>query len=130
MAEKRIQDFATVTEAQDDDLLLVSSNDETYNIKVKTLKDAVQGDADRAEAAAKEALATAKQVSDSVGNIEERASARRGKGGLCRICCKDRCAGRSRREDRGIQHGGHGLYGPDCCIPSQHGGCQSRGRSI
>lgn len=74
MAEKRIQDFATATEALDDDLLLISSDGETYNMKVKTLKDAVQGDADRAEAAAKEAAATAKQVSESVGNIEERAT--------------------------------------------------------
>ena len=31
MADKRIDDFATLEEAQDDDLLLVSSEDETYN---------------------------------------------------------------------------------------------------
>ena len=37
MAEKRIQDFATATEALDDDLLLISSDGETYNMKVKTL---------------------------------------------------------------------------------------------
>ena len=55
MADKRITDFATLAEAQDDDLLLVASEDETYNIKVKTFKEAVQGDADRAEAAAQEA---------------------------------------------------------------------------
>lgn len=46
MADKRIGDFATVAEAKDDDLLLVSSENETYNIKVKTLKDAVLGNAE------------------------------------------------------------------------------------
>lgn len=38
MADKRIQDFATLAEAADDDLILVSSSGETYNIKVSTLK--------------------------------------------------------------------------------------------
>ena len=82
MAEKRIQDFATAADALDDDLLLISSDGETYNIKVKTLKDAVQGDADRAEAAAQKAAETAQKaaetaqkVADSVGNIEDRANA-------------------------------------------------------
>lgn len=32
MADKRIADFATLEEAQDDDLLLVSSEGETYNM--------------------------------------------------------------------------------------------------
>ena len=41
MADKRIQDFATLAEAADDDLILVSSSSETYNIKVSTLKAAV-----------------------------------------------------------------------------------------
>ena len=41
MADKRIQDFATLAEASDDDLILVSSSGETYNIKVSTLKAAV-----------------------------------------------------------------------------------------
>lgn len=41
MADKRIQDFATLAEATDDDLILVSSSGETYNIKVSTLKAAV-----------------------------------------------------------------------------------------
>ena len=41
MADKRIQDFATRAEAADDDLILVSSSGETYNIKVSTLKAAV-----------------------------------------------------------------------------------------
>ena len=47
MADKRIADFATLEEAQDDDLLLVSSEGETYNMKFGTFKEAVQGDADR-----------------------------------------------------------------------------------
>lgn len=66
MADKRITDFATLAEAQDDDLLLVASEDETYNIKVKTFKEAVQGNAERAEAAAtaaKESAATASEQS-------------------------------------------------------------------
>lgn len=41
MADKRIQDFATLAEAADEDLILVSSSGETYNIKVSTLKAAV-----------------------------------------------------------------------------------------
>lgn len=41
MADKRIQDFATLADAADDDLILVSSSGETYNIKVSTLKAAV-----------------------------------------------------------------------------------------
>lgn len=41
MADKRIQDFATLAEAADDDLILVSSSGETYNIKVSTLRAAV-----------------------------------------------------------------------------------------
>lgn len=41
MADKRIQDFATLAEAADNDLILVSSSGETYNIKVSTLKAAV-----------------------------------------------------------------------------------------
>ena len=41
MADKRIQDFATLAEAAGDDLILVSSSGETYNIKVSTLKAAV-----------------------------------------------------------------------------------------
>ena len=59
MADKRIADFATLEEAQDDDLLLVSSEGETYNMKFGTFKTAVQGDADRAAAAAEAAKAAA-----------------------------------------------------------------------
>ena len=62
MADKRITDFATAEEAQDNDLLLISSDDETYNIKVKTIKEAVQGDADRAAAAAEAAQEAAESA--------------------------------------------------------------------
>lgn len=41
MADKRISDFATLNEAKDNDLLLVSSQDETYNMKVLTFKNVV-----------------------------------------------------------------------------------------
>ena len=75
MADKRITDFATLTEAQDDDLLLVASEDETYNIKVGTIKEAVKGNADRAEAAAKAAQASAEeaaeQSSEALNKAEE-----------------------------------------------------------
>ena len=64
MADKRIGDFATLAEAKDDDLLLVSSENETYNIKVKTLKDAVLGNAERAEAAATAAQEAAAEAAE------------------------------------------------------------------
>lgn len=41
MADKRIGDFDTLNEAQDNDLLLVSSQEETYNMKVGTFRDRV-----------------------------------------------------------------------------------------
>lgn len=41
MADKRISDFATLNEAKDNDLLLVSSQSETYNIKVGTFREKV-----------------------------------------------------------------------------------------
>ena len=44
MADKRISDFSTLNEAQDNDLLLVSSQEETYNMKVLTFKRAVADD--------------------------------------------------------------------------------------
>lgn len=65
MADRRIGDFATLAEAKDDDLLLVSSENETYNIKIKTLKDAVLGNAERAEAAATAAQAAAQAAADT-----------------------------------------------------------------
>lgn len=65
MVERRIQDFATAEDALGDDLLLVFSEGETYNMRVKTLKEAVQGDADRAEAAAEKATELAAEAVSS-----------------------------------------------------------------
>lgn len=79
MADKRIVDFATLEEAKDDDLLLVSSEDETYNMKMKTFKDAVQGDADRAEAAAhvaEQEAADAKAAAESAVSLAITANTR------------------------------------------------------
>ena len=73
MADKRITDFATLEEAQDDDLLLVASEDETYNMKVKTFKEAVQGNAERAEAAAKAAKESAATASEQSAEALEKA---------------------------------------------------------
>lgn len=41
MADKRIGDFATVEEARDSDLLLISSENNTYNITIAALKNAL-----------------------------------------------------------------------------------------
>lgn len=81
MADKRITDFATLEEAQDDDLLLVASEDETYNMRFKTFKDAVQGDADRAAASAEDAaksaalaVNTAKAAETKAASAEQKAA--------------------------------------------------------
>ena len=44
MADKKISDFATLTDLQSNDLLLVSSLNETYNTKVETLMDSIKAD--------------------------------------------------------------------------------------
>ena len=62
MADRRIEDFATLADAKDGDLLLVSSNAETYNIKVKTIKEAVQSAADLAAHYAEEAAESVKEA--------------------------------------------------------------------
>lgn len=69
MADKRINDFATLDEAQDNDLVLVSSENETYNMKIKTFKDAVAVIATQAENAA----ATAVQKASDAKNTAENA---------------------------------------------------------
>lgn len=73
MADKRITDFATAAEALDDDLLLISSKDETYNIKVKSLKDAVMASAAQAESAAADAN-RAKEAADAAAEIANNAA--------------------------------------------------------
>lgn len=67
MADKRIQDFATLAEAADDDLILVSSNGETYNIKVSTLKAAVSA----ALQSTLGSLSTGKADKTTVNNLDQ-----------------------------------------------------------
>ncbi len=56
MADKRISDFPTLTDAKDDDLILVSSSEDTYNMKVATLKAAASKVAAQAVETAEDAL--------------------------------------------------------------------------
>ncbi|WP_300685438.1 DUF6273 domain-containing protein [Acutalibacter sp. 1XD8-36] len=56
MADKRISDFPTLAEAKDDDLILVSSSEDTYNMKVATLKAATAKVAAQAVETAEDAL--------------------------------------------------------------------------
>lgn len=67
MADKRIQDFATLAEAADDDLILVSSSGETYNIKVSTLKAAVSA----ALQSTLGSLSTGKADKTTVNNLDQ-----------------------------------------------------------
>ena len=67
MADKRIQDFATLAEAADDDLILVSSSGETYNIKVSTLKAAVSA----ALKSTMDNLSTGKADKSTVNNLDQ-----------------------------------------------------------
>lgn len=67
MADKRIQDFATLAEAADDDLILVSSSGETYNIKVSTLKAAVSA----ALQSTLDNLSTGKADKSTVNNLDQ-----------------------------------------------------------
>lgn len=67
MADKRIQDFATLAEAADDDLILVSSSGETYNIKVSTLKAAVSA----ALKSTLDGLSTGKADKSTVNNLDQ-----------------------------------------------------------
>lgn len=57
MADKRIIDFSTLTDLEDDDLLLVGNSTDTYNVKAKTLKDLVSSIAEAAKEAADKAVA-------------------------------------------------------------------------
>lgn len=67
MADKRIQDFATLAEAADDDLILVSSSGETYNITVSTLKAAVSA----ALKSTLDGLSTGKADKSTVNNLDQ-----------------------------------------------------------
>lgn len=67
MADKRIQDFATLAEAADDDLILISSSGETYNIKVSTLKAAVSA----ALKSTLDSLSTGKADKSTVNTLDQ-----------------------------------------------------------
>lgn len=67
MADKRIQDFATLAEAADDDLILVSSSGETYNFKVSTLKAAVSA----ALKSTLDSLSTGKADKSTVNTLDQ-----------------------------------------------------------
>ena len=51
MADKRIQDFPTLPEAQDTDLVLVGARNDTYNMTVATLRKAAKAEAEQARVA-------------------------------------------------------------------------------
>ena len=75
MPDRRIEDFATLTEAVREDLILVSSRNETYNIKFGTLKDAVEEDSKQAAASAKAAEQAVEEARKTVKSAESAASA-------------------------------------------------------
>lgn len=68
MADKRISDFPTLPEANDDDLILVSSSDDTYNMKVRSLIEAAQNLADNTVTAAGIAAQAANQAANAASN--------------------------------------------------------------
>lgn len=73
MAEKRIVDFDTLESAQDEDLLLIASESETYNIKYKTVKAGAEAAAAAAQEAAETAAANASAAARSAGSAAETA---------------------------------------------------------
>ena len=73
MADKRISDFPTLTDAQDDDLILVSSAEDTYNMKVATLKKATAQVAEDAVQAAENAVAQVQAVQDKAAAAQSAA---------------------------------------------------------
>lgn len=75
MADKRIIDFTILNDAQDDDLLLIASDETTYAIKVKAIKDAVEGMAQRAEAAALKSQGLIEEAVSAGKEAKEQASA-------------------------------------------------------
>ena len=75
MADKRISDFPTVTEAKDDDLLLIDSEQETYNIKMLTIRQAalsmVQDEVNKMNSAIKNIDSAVAGVQDNVSDLSE-----------------------------------------------------------
>lgn len=61
---RRIDDFGILADAMDDDLVLVSSANQTYTMRVKTLKDAVKAESTAAVTAATEAVTQAKKAQE------------------------------------------------------------------
>lgn len=76
MADKRIGDFATLADAKDDDLLLVSSEDETYNVKVSTLKNAVKEFAEESVKAATDAATEAADAASAANTAADNANSK------------------------------------------------------
>lgn len=76
MADKRIGDFATLADAKDDDLLLVSSEDETYNVKVSTLKKAVKEFAEESVNAAVDAATEAADAASAANTAADNANSK------------------------------------------------------
>ncbi len=74
MADKKISDFPTLADAQDEDLVLVSSQSQTYNMKVKTLKDATSELAREASEQAASAVKQARASEQTANNAKAAAS--------------------------------------------------------
>ena len=77
MAKKRICDFPTLVDAEDEDLILISSQEETYNIKVRTLKNATEKLASDAVDKAQKAHEKANAASIAASNAESDAESAR-----------------------------------------------------
>lgn len=71
MADRKIDEFATLPELKDDDLVLVSSETDTYNTKVSTLKGYVKEEADRAVEAATNAVGAANEAKEAALQASE-----------------------------------------------------------
>lgn len=74
MADKKISEFPTLATAQDNDLILVSSENETYNIKVSTLKAATNEVASQAVAQAQAATTAAQQATTKANEAKSQAN--------------------------------------------------------
>lgn len=62
--DRRIDEFATLEDLQDDDLMLVSSDTDTYNIKASTLKKYVSAESTAAKNAAESAQVSAESAAE------------------------------------------------------------------
>ena len=71
--DRRIDEFATLEELQDDDLLLASSEQDTYNVKASSLKQYVSSEATEAKTAAEAARAAAEAATSNAQTATETA---------------------------------------------------------